>query len=345
MGYVPIAEVMRGSAVESLHFGAVVVSDADGAPVAVTGDPDLVTYPRSSLKPFQALPLVESGAADAFGLTPQFLALACASHRAEPFQVALVREWLARLELEPDALACGPDYPRGSDDRDRLVWGGVPASRVFHNCSGKHSGLLTYCRHQGIPTAGYEQSDHPAQAAMREIFTEIAGRGVKADELGVDGCNLPAPTFSLREMAGALARFASARSRHPGRSDAMARLLDAMRRHPDHISGRGQPVQRLCEATEGRVLAKTGAEGFLAAWLPRDQLGIAIKIADGAPRARFAVLIETLVQLDLVSAAQAEALDDLRRPAIVNSIGRTVGRIAPCPRCQPVRTIQPLTGS
>lgn len=345
MGYVPIAEVMRGSAVESLHFGAVVVADADGAPVAVAGDPDLVTYPRSSLKPFQALPLVESGAADAYDLTPQLLALACASHRAEPFQVELVREWLTRLELEPDALACGPSYPRGSDDRDRLVWGGVPASRVFHNCSGKHSGLLTYCRHRSLPTAGYERSDHPAQGVLRDIFAEMAGRDFDPARMGIDGCNLPAPTFSLREMAGALARFASARSRHPGRSDAMARLLDAMRRHPDHISGRGQPVQRLCEATEGRVLAKTGAEGFLAAWLPQDGLGIAIKVADGGSRARFAVLIETLVQLGLISFRQAEALADLRRPAILNSVGRSVGEIAPCLRCERVPVSVSLTGS
>lgn len=342
MDYVAIADVVRAGVVESRHYGAVAVADAAGDLIATAGDPDLITYPRSSLKPFQALPLIESGAADAFGLSDRQLALACASHRAEPFQIELVEAWLKQLDLTPDALACGPDYPRGPADRDRLVCSGVEASRVFHNCSGKHTGMLTLCRHAGWPVEGYERLDHPLQQALMGVFAGIAGRDLRSGEIGVDGCNLPAPVFSLGAMARALARFAAARSDHPGRSDAMARLLDAMRRHPDHISGRGTPVHRVCEATEGRVLVKTGAEGFLAAWLPEDQLGVAIKVADGAPRARFAVLIETLAQLDLMSARQLEALDDLRRPVLSNSVGRRVGEIVACPACQ--RTASALAG-
>lgn len=334
MGYVTIADVFRGQVVESRHYGAVAVADADGALVAAAGDPDLVTYPRSSLKPFQALPLIESGAADAFGLSDRQLALACASHRAEPFQVELVRAWLQQLDLDPEALACGPDYPRGVADRDRLVAAGEAPTRVYHNCSGKHSGMLTRCLHANWSVEGYERPHHPLQIELMGIFADIAGRPLEAAEVGVDGCNLPAPVFTLGAMARALAGFAAARSDTPGRAEAMARLLDAMRRHPDHISGRGMPVQRLCEATEGRVLVKTGAEGFLAAWLPQDRLGVAVKVADGAPRARFAVLIETLAQLGLVSPRELEALADLRRPMVSNSVGRQVGEIVPCPACE-----------
>jgi L-asparaginase II len=165
--YAPLVQVRRGPIPESVHFGAWAVATREGNLVASLGDPGLLTYPRSALKAFQALPLVESGAADAFSLTPRHLALACASHRAEPFQVELVREWLGRLDLGPEALACGPAWPSGEADRDARVAAGEAVSPVFHNCSGKHAGLLSVCRHCHYSVHDYAHDAHPLQGEIR----------------------------------------------------------------------------------------------------------------------------------------------------------------------------------
>jgi L-asparaginase II len=328
MAFVPLAECWRGARVESVHFGAFVLATGEGALVGWAGDPDALIYPRSSLKPFQALPLVESGAADALGLSDEELALACASHRAEPRQVAIVARWLERIGLTEAALICGPDWPRATEERDQLVRAGAAASRLYHNCSGKHVGLLSQCVHLDCPTHGYEAHGHPIQQKLLAIFESIAGRRLAADDLGVDGCNLPAPVFKLRAMAAAVARYAACEDASPQRAGAMARLMAAMTRHPDLISGPGQPTERLLRATGGRVVAKTGAEGVLTAWLPHDRLGAVVKISDGAPRARFAVLIEALGALGLLSRGEIAALEDLRTPPISNSVGKSVGRLS-----------------
>lgn len=329
MSYVPAAEVLRGGIVESVHHGAAVVADADGAILASLGDPAVVTFPRSSLKAFQALPLVESGAADAFRLTPTHIALASASHAAEPFHVDLVTEWLARIGLDESALACGPALPRNEGDRAAvLARGGGPARR-YNNCSGKHTGMLTVCVHRGWPVAGYADPAHPLQREILGIVGELAGRQLTAADVGVDGCDLPAIALSMREMALATARFAARRADPPGRAEAMARILDAMRRHPAHVSGLGTPTVAIAEATGGRVLVKTGAEGYAVAWLPAEGLGVALKTGDGAERARWVMLVELLDRLGLLSRAEAARLEPLRRPAVTNTVGREVGLVRP----------------
>lgn len=332
--YVALAEVRRGNLVESLHFGAAVVCDAAGSIVASLGSADQVTYPRSALKAFQALPLVESGAADALGLEPRHLALSCASHRAEPFQVELVKGWMERLGLDDRVYACGPAWPRAADDRDARVAGGERASSYFHNCSGKHTGMLSVCLHEDLPVDGYGEPGHPLQQRILSGLSDLVGRDIGSSELGTDGCNLPAIPLSMREMATIVARFAAGQGTSDRQSAAMRRLLDAMRRHPDHVSGRGQATQVLCQTTEGRVLMKTGAEGYLVAWLPEDGLGIAIKTSDGGDRVRVPILIELLSQLDLISKREVEALEGLRRPMITNSVGRAIGSICGCFGCR-----------
>ena len=328
--YAPLVQVRRGPIPESEHFGAWAVATRQGNLVASLGDPDLLTYPRSALKPFQALALVESGGADAFSLTPRHLALACASHRAEPFQVELVREWLGRLDLAPEALACGPAWPSGEADRDARVAAGEAVSPLFHNCSGKHAGLLSVCRHCHYSVHDYAHEAHPLQEEIRRTIGALVERPIDTASLGVDGCNLPAIPLTLRETATAVARFAAGDGANAAQGGAMLRLLDAMRRHPDHMSGRGQDTEIVCEATEGRILVKTGAEGYLVAFLPAEQLGIAIKIADGSDRARFVVLVELLARLGLITPRESERLEALRRPTLTNSVGRPVGSLCAC---------------
>lgn len=324
-GLVRLTEIRRGPVVESVHHGVAVVADAEGRLLHRWGDPDLVTFPRSSLKPFQAIPLVESGAADALGLTEEHIALACASHRAEGFQVALVRDWLGRLGLPESALVCGPDLPREEADMAALFRAGGGRSRVFHNCSGKHCGFLTVARRLGAPSAGYDDAAHPAQRLYLEALSELLGRDASALPVGRDGCGLPALALSVGDMVRAAARFAGARVASEGRRTAIRRIQAAIAAHPDHLSGRDQPTSLIVRATRGRVLLKGGAEGFLVAFVPERSLGIAIKVADGAARGKMGVLVRILDALELVD--DAAALEAAVEPPFSDSNGRPAGRI------------------
>jgi L-asparaginase II len=323
--FVPLAEIRRGGILESLHLGAAVVADAEGRILLAWGDPSFVTFPRSSLKPFQAIPLVESGAADAAGLTEEHLALACASHSAEDFQVALLRDWLERLGLTESALVCGPDMPRRQADQAAIWRAGGDRARIFHNCSGKHCGFLTVARHIGAPLAGYDDPAHPAQRLYLEAFSELLGEDAARLPRGVDGCGLPALALPMARMAEAAARFAAARVATAARRNAIRRLQAAIRAHPDHLSGRGSATGRIIRATEGRVLLKGGAEGYVVGFVPDRGLGIALKLADGAARAKMGVFAALLGRLGLLEDADALAAE-IEGP-IRDSNGRPVGEI------------------
>jgi L-asparaginase II len=324
MTFVPMAEIRRGGVVESLHHGVAVVADADGRILQSWGDPGFVTFPRSSLKPFQAIPLVESGAADAAGLTDEHLALACASHSAEDFQVALVRGWLDRLGLAESALVCGPDLPRAQADQIRVIRAGGDRSRVFHNCSGKHCGFLTLTKHLGASPA-YADPAHPAQRMYLEAFSELLGEDAARLPRGVDGCGLPALALPMAAMAKAAARWAAARVATDSRRTAIRRLQSAIRAHPDHLSCRGSSTGKIVRASQGRVLLKGGAEGYVVGFVPEEGLGIAVKLADGATRAKMGVFAALLGRLGLVDAAEALARDV--EGIIADSNGQAVGEV------------------
>ncbi|MBR0652696.1 asparaginase [Roseomonas terrae] len=325
MSFVPLAEIRRGGILESLHYGVAVVADAEGRILQSWGDPAFATFPRSSLKPFQAIPLVETGAADAAGLTEEHLALACASHSAEDFQVALVRGWLDRLGLTESALVCGPDMPRSQADQSAIWRSGGDRSRVYHNCSGKHCGFLTLTKHLGAPVATYNDPAHPAQRLYIEAFSELLGEDASSLPRGIDGCGLPAIALPMRAMARAAARWAAARVATDARRTAIRRLQSAIRAYPDHLSGRDSATGKIVRATQGRVLLKGGAEGFVVGFVPDQGLGIAVKFADGASRAKMGVFAALLGRLGLADAA--ESLADEVEGDIRDSNGNTVGVI------------------
>ncbi len=332
MTFARLAEVRRNGTIESVHQGVVAVADASGRIVHAWGDPGFVTFPRSSLKPFQALALVESGGAD--GEDDAHVALACASHRAEPFQVAMVRDWLGRLGLGESALVCGPAYPIGEADSHAAIRAGG-RSRVFHNCSGKHCGFLTACRALGAPTGGYERPDHPAQRHWMTGFSELLGRDAAALPHGTDGCGLPALALPVGDMARTAARYAAADVADPRRAAAIRRILGALEAHPDHLSGRDAPTSRVVRAVRDRgtrFSMKVGAEGFVVAFLPdrrgEGALGIAIKMADGAARGKMAVLVALLARLGVLPADRAAALAGAVEDPINDSNGRPAGSVA-----------------
>jgi L-asparaginase II len=320
MGEVAV-EVVRGGRVESRHRVDACVVDATGATVLAVGPVEDSVYPRSAIKPFQALPLVESGAAEAFGVSGEELALACASHGGEPMHVERVAAWLARLGLTEADLACGPHPPMNAAAAATLVAAGERPTRLHNNCSGKHTGMLAVCLHRGWPTAGYARPDHPLQRAIAADLAALAGLD-GLEPPGVDGCSLPAFRVPLRALALAASRLATVAR------PALGRIGRAMRAHPELVAGTG----RLCTVLMGAVpdvIAKTGAEGVFLAAAPTAGLGVAVKAEDGATRAAEVALLALLDRLGLIPAEAKAALAPFAHPRLRDFNGAEVGEIRP----------------
>jgi L-asparaginase II len=330
MEFKKVVEAWRGDVVESVHYGVAAIANADGEILYGWGDPTVATYPRSALKPVQAVALVETGACRAFELEARHIALACASHLGEPMHTDLVRQWLERLGLSEEALACGPDYPMNVEAAHALIRAGHDKSRVYHNCSGKHCGFLTVTRHMGWDVEGYGDPRHPAQQRYLETLSDLLGRDAGSLAFGVDHCTLPSAVMSVGDMATVMARFAAARASSLSRRESIRVIHEAARAHPRYMSGAGEPNESLIRATGGRVIMKTGAEGYLTAFVPDQGIGIALKIADGGARARMTAFLSLLREASLLDADAGAQLAALSEETIVDSRGEPVGRIRPC---------------
>ena len=328
-----LIEVTRGDLVESVHHGVVIAADVDGKVVAAAGDAETLAFFRSSAKPFQAVPLVESGAADRFGFTPAELALCCSSHDAMPWHQEAVEGMLAKIGLGPDALRCGAAPPYDKQEAARVTLGLVPPSPLQCDCSGKHAGMLATCVHLGYPIHSYLETDHPLQREIRKVIASALRADERSIHLAPDGCSVPTFGASMHAFAVAYATLA-APDRAPadaGREHAAAlnRLREAMAGHPAHIAGPGELDTDLIAVTKGRIIAKLGAEGLLCLAIPERGLGIAIMILDGSQRARGAVALSALGQLDLLKPAEAKELRTRQDPTVTNFNGWRVGELRP----------------
>jgi L-asparaginase II len=323
---VPVAiEVCRGGRVESRHRVALVVTDAAGAIQFAVGDPTAAVFPRSAVKPLQAIPLIECGAADAFHLDATELALACASHGGEPGHAETVTAWLARLGLGAQHLACGAHLPSHKATAAAMQAKSEVPSRAHNNCSGKHSGMLTTAVHLGEPVAGYELPDHPVQRRIREVLEAMAGERLP-EPPAVDGCGIPAWTVSLHGLARMAARFADPAGFAPARRAAVHRLAAAMRAEPWYVAGTGRLCTALMQAAPA-VLAKTGAEGVFWAALPELGLGLGLKVEDGATRAAEPALLAALAAIGALDEGAMATLADFASPTLRNHAGDAVGEI------------------
>ncbi len=295
-----LVEIWRGPFLESVHRGHAVVCDGQGKVVASWGNPDLVILPRSSCKMLQALPLIESGAAAAFGLKTEQLALACASHQGAHIHTTRVSKWLAELGLGDDDLRCGPQMPNDEAARNEIICGPDQPCQMHNNCSGKHSGFLSVAKHLA---AGPEYVDpaHPVQLAVREAFEDMTG--LDSPGYGIDGCSAPNFATTVHGLARAMAKMAAGTTGSDTRNLAAARLVAAMARHPDLVAGEGRACTELMRIMGGAAVVKTGAEGVFVAILPGPGLGVAIKIEDGGTRASEAVMAALLVRLGVANAA------------------------------------------
>jgi L-asparaginase II len=317
-------EVWRGPAVESVHRFAFAVVDAGGRLRAGSGQTGEVTFARSAVKPIQALPVVQDGAADRFGFEDREIALCCASHSGEPKHVDGVRSMLERIGVEEAALACGPHAPFHGPSAAALAAAGQTPGRIHNNCSGKHAGMLALARFHDWPTAGYNRSDHPVQKRIADELARWAGMPADDFVLATDGCGVV--TFGL--PLSALARAFSGLAAAARRSDAgPRRVLGAMRGCPDYVAGTDRLCTTLMEVVDGRIIAKTGAEGVYCAAVPGAEIGIAIKVADGARRASEPALLAVLSTLGLLSDQEMARLAAFAQPEVMNTRGEVVGRI------------------
>jgi L-asparaginase II len=321
-----VVEVVRGAVVESVHRVSAAVVAADGTLRAHAGNPEFFTFLRSAAKPLQALPLVEDGAVERFGLTTEELALSCGSHSGTARHTGLAQGMLAKLGLDGEALACGPHPPIDAATVRDLAEAGLEPQRLHNNCSGKHAGMMALARARGWEPAGYERLEHPVQGRMLAEISRWSGLPQEAIALGTDGCGVVCFGMPLRSMALAYARMAAAaRAGERGPSA----VVEAMTAHPELVAGEGRVCTELMRRTGGRIFAKIGAEGVYCVGVPGAELGIALKVEDGNTRAVAPAILTVLRELDLISEDDFGAMHDLVFTETVNTRGETVGQLRP----------------
>lgn len=316
----------RGGVVESRHRVHAAVVGPDDRLAAVAGDPQLVTFWRSCAKPFQVMPLVVTGGFDRAGWGDDQLALACASHGGEPEHVALAAGMLASLDLEEGDLACGPHEPLAARGARLLRESGIRATRLHNNCSGKHAAMLARAVAEGWTREGYERHDHPVQRGCSAEVARWTGLDLSRIGQSVDGCGVVVYALPLDAMARAFSRLARAARAD---DDVPARIVHAMRTRPFLIGGTERFDTVLIEETDGRVLAKVGAEGVHSVALVDEGVGIAIKVEDGTPRAQYPAVLRVLQQLGALPAILPPRLAEIVERPVRNTRGEVVGRVGP----------------
>jgi L-asparaginase II len=281
------------------------------------------------VKAIQALPLVETGTADAYGFGDRELALACASHSGEPAHVELAQAMLAKAGLDKSALECGAHWPSGHGAEIALARAGGSPNALHNNCSGKHSGFLCTCVHAGIAHRGYVQAGHAFQEMVRDAMQAVTGAAHDSNNRATDGCSIPTYAVPLKSFALGFARMATGRGFGPERAKAAKRLLSACMAEPFLVAGTGKADVALMQAAPGRIFVKTGAEGVYCAAVPELGLGIALKCDDGAGRAAEVMIAAVLAKLLGADEALAANLLEQANPPIESRIGAKVGALRP----------------
>ena len=330
-GYVPLVEVRRGGTAESVHFGAIAVVDAGGRTIASAGDLATPVVLRSTAKPAQVLPLLDSGAAERFGFSEEEIAVMIGSHGGEPFHVEAVRSILKKAGLQQTALLCGAHAPNHKPSAQAMRRLGQHPSALHNNCSGKHAGMLALAVHLGAPVAAYLDPEHPVQTRIRSRLEALAGLDPGTAGMAIDGCSAPTFIMPLGSLALLYARLPAGEGDGGTPGAATRRAVAAMRRHPEMIAGSDRLCTELMRRGRGGLIAKIGAEGMYGMAFERDgrSLGIALKIADGdGQRARFGAALEALHQLGALSAGDKAALRERFVGEVRNHRGLLVGTIA-----------------
>ncbi|MGZ8274301.1 MAG: asparaginase [Burkholderiaceae bacterium] len=319
--HVPLVETTRGGTTECVHYGSIAVTDAAGRLVAASGDPDSLNFTRSALKPLQALPFVEDGGMGRYEFTSHELAMMCSSHSGEAVHVGIVQRMLAKAGVEASQLQCGCHPPSFFTATETAPPAGGQWSSLHHNCSGKHAGFLAYCRMHGHAVETYLDTGHPLQQRIRTTVARFGnGNGLA---WGIDGCSAPNCAMPLKRLAQTYARIAG------GDSPELAALFFAMTRHPDLVAGTRRMDLAIMQTGGGDWVSKAGADGMQAIGVRSKGLGIAIRIADGNPRALHAATVAALEQLGVLDDPSGTPLATYDCPPIRNYRGIETGGVVP----------------
>lgn len=320
-----LVNASRGEMIENRHRGAIAVCDPKGRLVHAWGDVEALVYPRSAIKPLQAIPLVESGAADHFRLGDAEIALACSSHNAEPEHTDAVQNWLAGISLEEDALECGAHAPLHVKTAESLLINGIEPGKIHNNCSGKHTGMLTTSRFMEEETRCYIEREHPAQQRWFDVVGEMSDLDMRALPWNYDGCGIPVIAMPLKAIATAFARVAVPADLPATRGAAVDRITAAIASNPFMVAGTGRLCTEIMTLTGRRVLVKTGADGVYTAILQDQGLGVALKIDDGTGAAAEVAILALLQHLQALHPDDRAQLEQRCRVPIRNTRGILTG--------------------
>ncbi len=331
------ALVRRGPALENGHLAHVAVVDAQGTLRYRFGDPFRPTLPRSAIKPAQALAVLESGAFEQYGLGEADLALCCASHSSEAIHIARTQSMLEASGASENEMRCGPHAPLSEAVQREWIKSGFTPTPVCSNCSGKHAGMLAAARALKLPVCDYHLPAHPLQQRVARVVAELCDLAPEQIAWGIDGCNLPTPSFALDRLARVFAKLGAATlpdgdtlapsAMAPARRASLARIFHAMAAHPELVGGSGRFCSELMRAYEGTLVGKVGADASYAIAYPARGLGIALKVEDGNSTIAFALAVELLHQLDIGTPAMRARLAHWHRPQIKNTVGIVTGEI------------------
>lgn len=334
----PLVEVTRGEIVESIHFGSFIVVDSQGGVLASHGEQNLMTYPRSSMKPFQVMPFIERGGIETYGFTDQEVAIMCASHAGTELHVAVLESMHKKIGINENDLGCGVHWPGDAKTRQTMRASGKEPTPFRHNCSGKHTGMLAHACMRELDKKTYLDPYHPVQVSIRETLAEMVAVPPDAMPLGVDGCSAPVYGIPLKNMARGVALLADPKSLNKTRADACRRITSAMMAHPMMVAGPGKFDTALMDAARGKVVSKGGAEGYqIMGVMPgvinegSPGLGIAIKVSDGDAHGRARAYVSLLL-LKALGVLDEEAMEQMKfqeKRVVKNWRGIVVGELRP----------------
>jgi L-asparaginase II len=324
----PLAVVTRGPYMESAHRGLLAIANLSTSTMISLGAADSYVCLRSVAKPFQAIEVIASGAAEHFGITDPELAIICGSHGGTEEHVRVVVSILDKLGLCESDLRCGSGRPLDQGAAELLIRDGCVPSQLHSDCSGKHAGMLATCLHLGLPLSGYTDYDHPLQRRILDRISKIAEIPVERINVVADGCGAPTYLMPLHHVAIAYAKLGGG-LHDKTLAASIHRLVTAMTTYPELVAGKGRHATTIMKLLPGRLLAKDGAEGMHAVSIMSRSIGIVVKISDGSNRPILPVLAETLIQLGGIDVQHSGCIDEMRQRILRTRDGREVGVIAP----------------
>ena len=314
-----MVEVTRSNEAESVHYGTAVLINSSGEVLKEWGNSDLLTYPRSALKPIQSLNLYKDGVAEGLKLTDEYIALTTASHHAEDLHQKMITEWLQKINIGEDKLCCGADWPWNMDDKFKANLKYKKKRRIFHNCSGKHCGHLAVSKYKDLPIENYNQNNHPIQKELINLIENLSNFKIK--NIGIDGCTLPNPLIPLKKFALAAAKIVDYKSLNEA-SDIAKRIFDSCVKFPEITGGSKSVNCALTKLSKGKAFFKNGAEGVFVAIIPEQKSALAVKITDGAARAAEVAIAGLISELKIIDEDQIEKFK--KRP-VKNSTEQVIG--------------------